>query len=94
MAFDGRVKDAITAARGKSAKAVAAMLDIDTLKASKNQDADIKAALDALKKDNAWLFEDAQTPPPYAGGTGKTPPAGKYSAGENAIRAAAGLKTE
>lgn len=72
MAFEAKVKDAITAAKGKNAKAISALLDMDTLKASKNQDADIKAALEALQKDSGYLFGDDQAaPPPYAGGTGK-----------------------
>ena len=70
MAFDGKIKDAITAAKGKNAKAVAALLDLDALKASKNQDADITAALEALKKDSGYLFEEEGTPPPYSAGTG------------------------
>ena len=73
-AFEGRVKDAITAARGRNPKAVAALLDLDALKASKNQDADLKAALEALRQESSYLFEDAATPPPYAAGTGSTPP--------------------
>lgn len=71
MAFDAKVKDAITAAKGKSAKAISALLDMDTLRASKNQDADLKAALEDLQKDNGYLFGDDQgAPPPYADGTG------------------------
>lgn len=70
MAFDGKVKDAITAAKGKSAKAISALLDMDTLRASKNQDADIKTALEALKKDSGYLFDDDTVPPYYAPGTG------------------------
>ena len=70
MAFDGKIKDAITAAKGKSAKAISALLDMDTLRASKNQDADIKTALEALKKDSGYLFDDEQIPPYYAPGTG------------------------
>lgn len=69
MAFDGRVKEAITAAKGRNAKAIAALLDVDTLRSSKNQEADIKSALEALKKDSAYLFE-VDTPPGYASGTG------------------------
>ena len=34
-----------------------ALLDVDTLKASKNQAQDIEAALTALKKDNDYLFQ-------------------------------------
>lgn len=70
IAFEGRVKEAITGAKGRNAKAVMALLDLDALKGSKNQEADIKSALEGLKKDNGYLFEDAQTPPPYAAGTG------------------------
>ncbi len=69
MAFDGRIKDAIAAAKGRDARAVAALLDVNALRSSKNQDADIKAAVDALKKDKAYLFE-ADPPAGYASGTG------------------------
>lgn len=74
MAFAGRVKDAITAAKGRNVKAISALLDVETLRTSKNQEADIKAALETLKKDNSYLFE-TQTPPPYNNGTGKGSPA-------------------
>lgn len=89
MAFDGKIKDAITAAKGKSAKAVAALLDLDTLRASKNQDADIKAALESLKKDSGYLFDTEQVPPPFAPGTGtQQPPAGDaFNFGFTGVRA-------
>ena len=91
MAFDGILKDAITAAKGKSDKAIRALLDVDTLKASKNQAADIKAALEDLQKESGYLFGDDQgNPPPYAGGTGTG--GGGNNTGLAAIRAAAGLK--
>lgn len=88
MAFDGRLKDAITAAKGKNAKAIAALLDVDTLRASKNQESDIRAALEAVKKDNDYLF-GADRPAGYAAGTGGAGRGGKYSPEEAAIRAAA-----
>ena len=91
--FDAMLDSAITSARGRNAKAVKALLDVDTLKASKNQEADVSAALETLKKDSGYLFE-SETPPPYAAGTGTAPVGGKYSPEMNAIRAAAGLKTE
>ena len=47
---------AIRAAGGRNEKAVMAMLDVDTLKASKNQDKDIQAAIEAVKKENDYLF--------------------------------------
>ena len=70
MEFDHALESAITGAKGKSVKAIRAMLDVDTLKGSKNQEADIKAALESLKKDSGYLFDDGKVPPPYAGGTG------------------------
>lgn len=94
MAFDGKVKDAITAAKGKNAKAIAALLDLDKLRESKDQETDIKAAVEALKKDTGYLFDTEGTPPPYAGGTGKDPVTGKYDADTAKIMRAAGLDPE
>lgn len=70
MQFESSLKEAIAAAKGKSSKAIAALLDVDTLKQSKNQTEDIKKALESLKKDNDYLFDGEQTPPPYAPGAG------------------------
>lgn len=70
MAFDHALESAITGAKGKNAKAIRALLDVDALKGSKNQEADIKAALEGLKKDSGYLFDDGKNPPPYSGGTG------------------------
>jgi len=70
LEFDGALKDAITAAHGRSVKAIRAELDVDTLRTSKNREADIKAALEGLKKSSGYLFETEETPPPYAAGTG------------------------
>ena len=93
LAFDGVLKDAITAAKGRNAKAIAALLDVDKLKASKDQTADIKAALEALKKDSGYLFESEQeAPPPYAPGTGTNGGGGSLT-GDDALRAAFGLST-
>lgn len=78
MVFDGRIRDAIAAAKGRNAKAISALLDVEALRASKNQEADIKAALEAVKKDNGYLFE-AETPPPFAHGTGSAPAGGKQA---------------
>lgn len=88
LAFDSALKEAITAARGRNAKAIRALLDVDALKASKDQTADIKAALEGLKKENGYLFESEETPPPYAFGTGT---GSGPASGMDAIRAAAGL---
>lgn len=73
LAFDGVLKDAIAAVRGRNDKAIRALLDVEKLKASKDQTADIKAALEGLKKDSGYLFESEETPPPYSAGTGTQP---------------------
>ena len=88
LAFDHMLGEAIAAARGRSGKAIRALLEVDTLKASRNQAADIKAALEELKKNSGYLFEQEEAPPPYAPGTGT---GGRAAAGLDAIRAAAGL---
>ena len=70
MAFDRALEGAITAAKGRNPKAIKALLDVDTLKASKNQEADIKTALEGLQKESGYLFDDGNTPPYFAPGTG------------------------
>lgn len=96
MAFNGAMKDAITAAKGRNASAIIGALGaekVSELKGSKNQEADIKAALEGLKKDSGYLFEDEGTPPPYSAGAGTGRfESGKYDPETAAIRAAAGLK--
>jgi len=71
MEFSGALKDAITSAKGRNVKAISALLDVDTLKGSKNQGKDILDALAALKKESPYLFEEEGTPPPFASGTGR-----------------------
>lgn len=44
--------------KGKNAKAIMPFLDVETLKSSANRDADIKSALETVKKENGYLFED------------------------------------
>ncbi len=68
-AFTDSIKEAIRKAGARSEKAVMAMLDLDVLKASKNQQADITAALEAVKKENDYLFQPAKKPPFVVGST-------------------------
>ena len=70
IAFDRTLESAITAAKGRNAKAIKALLDVDALKGSKNQETDIKSALEALQKDNGYLFDTGNPPPNFAPGTG------------------------
>lgn len=72
--FQSVLDNSIAAARGRNAKAITAMLDVDALRESEDQQAAINAALEELKKESGYLFEEEGTPPPYAPGTGKNNP--------------------
>ena len=56
--FSTSLEAAIAESKGKNAKAITALLDTEKLRSSKNQQADIKAALDALRTESGYLFED------------------------------------
>lgn len=91
--FNDILREAITSANGKNAKAITALLDIDTLKASKNQKEDITTALKALTEaeDSKMLFGE-----PEPNVLGKGDPIGSVTKTGNqdndaAMRAAMGL---
>lgn len=58
--FEDAITAAIKEANGKNTKAIRALLDIESLMKSKNQNEDVKKALDALKEaeDSSFLFVD------------------------------------
>ena len=56
MEFNSVLDGAISKSGAKNTKAVKALLDLDTLKTSKNQAEDITKALDEIKKDNDYMF--------------------------------------
>lgn len=60
--FNDLLKDSIASVKGKNAKAITALLDLDTLKASKNQKEDIAAALKTLTEaeDSKMLFGEPE----------------------------------
>ena len=60
--FQDMLKEAIASANGRNAKAITALLDVDALKASKNQKEDIAAALKALAEaeDSKMLFGEPE----------------------------------
>ena len=70
LTFENALSKAITQAKGRSEKAIAALLDVDALKESEDQPQAIAQALEALKKEAAYLFDETPIPPPYARGTG------------------------
>ena len=57
MEFDTALNSAISSVKAKNAKSVKALLDLETLKSSKNQVDDIKKALEQIKSENDYLFE-------------------------------------
>lgn len=63
--FNDLLKESISSASGKNAKAITALLDIDALKASKNQKEDVEAALKALTEaeDSKMLFGEPEASP-------------------------------
>lgn len=56
FAFDSALNTAILGKKGRSVKAVRALLDLDALKGSEDRSADIDKALDDAAKANPWAF--------------------------------------
>lgn len=95
--FNDILKENIASLNGKNAKAITALLDMDTLKASKNQKEDIATALKGLSEaeDSKMLFGESKPQP-----TGSGNPIGAIGAGMTldqetiAARKVMGLPTE
>ena len=68
VVFSGMLSGAIRDAGARSEKAVAALLDVDGIRASDDPAKAAKAALQQLKKEQDYLF--ASPVPRYAPGTG------------------------
>jgi hypothetical protein len=73
--FDSDLEAAITEAKGKNPKAIKALLDLEKLRSSKNRKADTKTALDSLRTESGYLFDD------NGGGAQFTDPKGNGGAG-------------
>lgn len=73
FAFDNALNAAILGKKGRSVKAVRALLDLDSLKGSADRSTDIAKALDEAAKANPWAFGDVQD--------GEKKNAGTYSTG-------------
>lgn len=63
--FEDILKDSISQAKGRNAKAITALLDVENLKQSKNQKEDVAAALKALSEheDSKMLFGEPEPKP-------------------------------
>ena len=88
--FNDTLNKAITDAGGRNAKAIKALLDVESLMQSKDQTEDIKKALENTKKSDAYLFgaNEPVNNPVLPGGVG--------GGGDDmsAIRMAMGLPAE
>lgn len=91
--FNDLLKECITAAKGVNAKAITALLDVPTLKASKNQKEDISTAIKALTEadDSKMLFGEPDPKPEGTGNLIGRVRGGNTSADDAAMRAAMGL---
>ena len=69
LRFQTALEDAVRAQGGRNAKAIAALMDLDTIQGSEDLPGALKNAVDAVKKEHDYLFV-TQTPPLYARGTG------------------------
>lgn len=63
--FDDLLKESISQAKGRNAKAITALLDVEKLKESKNQKDDVAAALKVLseQEDSKMLFGEPDPKP-------------------------------
>lgn len=69
LTFQHHLDGAIHRAKGRSAKAICALLDLDALRQSEDQPQAIEGALAELKQNSQYLFE-GEAAPLYARGTG------------------------
>ena len=69
MRFQSALTEAVRIAGGRNEKAIAALLDMEALRASEDHSSALTEALKQLKQENGYLFEQ-ETPPSYARGTG------------------------
>lgn len=92
--FNDLLKDSISAAKGRNATAITACLDVDTLKASKNQKEDIASALKALseREDCKMLFGEPE-PDVIGGGNpiGTVTKSGSQTGATDVMRSIMGL---
>ena len=92
MEFSSALDSALGASKARNSKAVRALLDIDALKASKNQTEDIRKAIEAVKAENDYLFESSEpirNPVAPSGGVKTASPndaSGGYEVQERASR--------
>lgn len=91
--FEDLLKDSISQAKGRNAKAITALLDVENLKSSKNQKEDVAAALKALseQEDSKMLFGEPDPKPVGSGNLIGQVTGGTQTMDDAKMRAAMGL---
>ncbi len=79
--FNDLLKTIASPYKPKKLETVLPLLKLEDLRASKNQEADIKAAFESIKKENAYLFDSEETKPSFSGSA--TGPQGGTSFGRD-----------
>ena len=64
--FFSALENAISEAKGKNAKAIMALLDTEKLRGSRNMEKDIKSAIEAVRTESGYLFEDNGGKPQFS----------------------------
>lgn len=64
--FNSALENAISEAKGKNAKAIMALLDTEKLRGSRNMEKDIKSAIEAVRTESGYLFEDNGGKPQFS----------------------------
>lgn len=91
MEFNNVLNEAMSKSGAKNSKAVKALLDLENLKASKNQADDINKALEQVKSDNDYMFTSDEPIKNPVHDTGNSTIAGGNS---DLMRSAMGLPPE
>lgn len=86
MEFHSVLDSAISSNGARNVKAVKALLDVESLKASKNQAEDIKNAVAAVKAENDYLFKSDEPIYNPVSGTSASSGKGKKMTLEEAMK--------
>lgn len=91
MEFNSVLDNALSKIGARNSKAVKSLLDIDTLKSSKNQAEDISKALEQVKIDNDYMFTSDE---PIRNAVRETSNNISKSSSDSLLRSAMGLPSE
>ena len=86
LQFQGQLREAVTAAGGRSQRAIGALLDLEAIRTDPQPQEALKQALKQLKAEHGYLFEDKVPPYAHDTGTKHSPPIQKPVTLAGAIR--------